>query len=151
MTLTPAENPRPRRHHQRVPIHSLTCGDDSPSPTAAAARDLADRIHLLGDAGTTPSVPRMVADALYTRRVLRIGYGDREGVTTMREIEPLGYVGTATHCYLVAWCRLRDALRAFRTDRITSVSVTAEVPTPHSLRSEDLDIPQGIVYQLTLS
>jgi predicted DNA-binding transcriptional regulator YafY len=118
---------------------------------AAAARDLAGRIHLLGDAGTTPSVPRMVADALSTRRVLRIRYDDREGAATMREIEPLGYVGTATHWYLVAWCRLRDALRAFRTDRITSVSVTAEVPTPRSLRTEDLDIPQGIVCQLTLS
>jgi predicted DNA-binding transcriptional regulator YafY len=51
----------------------------------------------------------------------------------------------------VAWCRLRDALRAFRTDRITSASVTAEVPAPRSLHSEDLDIPQGVVYQLTLS
>ena len=121
-------------------------GDD-----AAAARDLAGRIHLLGDPGTTPSVPRMVADALYTRRVLRIGYVDRGGTTTMREIEPLGYVGTATHWYLMAWCRLRDTLRAFRTDRITSVSVTAEVPTPRSLRSEDLDIPRGKVHQLTLS
>jgi predicted DNA-binding transcriptional regulator YafY len=93
----------------------------------------------------------MVADALSSRRVLRIGYGDREGAATMREIEPLGYVGTATHWYLVAWCRLRDALRAFRTDRITSASVTAEVPAPRSLHSEDLDIPQGVVYQLTLS
>ena len=62
-------------------------GDD-----AAAARDLAGRIHLF-------------ADALSTRRVLRIGYVDREGATTMREIEPLGYVGTATHWYLMAWCR----------------------------------------------
>ncbi|HEY5515281.1 MAG TPA: YafY family protein [Pengzhenrongella sp.] len=121
---------------------------------AAAARDLAGCIHLLGDAGTatsTPWVPHLVADALSTRRVLRIGYDDRGGATTIREIEPLGYVGTATHWYLVAWCRLRDALRAFRTDRITSVSVTAEVPTPRLLRSEDLDIPYGIVDQLTLS
>ena len=109
------------------------------------------RIHLLGDPGTTPSVPRMVADALYTRRVLRIGYVDRGGVSTTREIEPLGYVGTAAYWYLMAWCRLRDTLRAFRTDRITSVSVTAEVPMPRSLRSEDLDIPPGKVHQLTLS
>ena len=72
---------------------------------AAAAHDLAGRIHLLGDAGTTPSVPRMVADALYIRRVLRIGYVNREGATTWREIEPLGYVGTAAHWYLMAWCR----------------------------------------------
>jgi predicted DNA-binding transcriptional regulator YafY len=121
-------------------------GDD-----AAAARDLAGRIHLLGDPGTTPSMPRVVADALSTRHVLRIGYVDREGVTTTREIEPLGYVGTATHWYLMAWCRLRGTLRAFRTDRITSVSLTAEVPTPRTLRSEDLDIPPGKVHQLTLS
>ena len=121
-------------------------GDD-----AAAARDLAGRIHLVGDAGITPSVPRMVADSLSTRRVLRIGYVDREGAITLRAIEPLGYVGTATHWYLMAWCRLRDTLRAFRTDRITSVSVTAEVPAPRSLRSEDLDIPHGKVHQLTLS
>jgi predicted DNA-binding transcriptional regulator YafY len=121
-------------------------GDD-----AAAARDLAGRIHLLGDPGTTPSMPRVVADALSTRRVLRIGYVDRVGVTTTREVEPLGYVGTATHWYLMAWCRLRGTLRAFRTDRITSVSLTAEVPAPRTLRSEDLDIPPGKVHQLTLS
>ena len=121
------------------------------SDDAAAARDLAGRIHLLGDPGTTPSMPRVVADALSTRHVLRIGYVDREGATTTREIEPLGYVGTATHWYLMAWCRLRGTLRAFRTDRITSVSLTAEVPAPRALRSEDLDIPPGKVHQLTLS
>lgn len=120
-------------------------GDD-----VAAARDLAGRIHLLGDGGTPASVPRIVADALSAGRVLRIGYGDRDGVATTREIEPFGYVGKGPHWYLIAWCRRRDALRAFRTDRITSVSVTAEVPAPRSLRSEDLDIPYGIVSQLTL-
>ena len=117
---------------------------------AAAARDLAGRIHLVGDADATPSMPRMVADALYIRRVLRISYVDRRDATTMREIEPLGYVGKETRWYLVAWCRQRDALRVFRTDRITSVSVTAEVPTPRSLSGEDLDIPRGVVYQLSL-
>ncbi|HEX3785979.1 MAG TPA: YafY family protein [Pseudonocardiaceae bacterium] len=125
------------------------------SDDAAVARDLAARIHLLsggvGGAGVTPSIPRIVADALHPRRVLRISYDDREGAGTLREIEPLGYVGTATHWYLVAWCRLRDALRVFRTDRITSVSVTAEVPTPRALHSEDLDIPRGSISQLSLS
>jgi predicted DNA-binding transcriptional regulator YafY len=119
---------------------------------AAAARDLADRIHLLGGPGTVPPtpVPRLVADALHPRRVLRIGYADRAGATTTREIEPLGYVGSAAHWYLMAWCRLRDGLRAFRTDRITAVSVTAEVPPPRPLRREDLDIPGEKVRQLTL-
>ncbi len=39
---------------------------------------------------------------------------------------------------------MRNALRAFRTDRITDVSVTAEVPEPRTLRREDLDIPYGV-------
>ncbi|MCM2411049.1 YafY family protein [Streptomyces sp. RKAG290] len=118
---------------------------------AAAAQDMAGRIHLLGPVDAPLPVPREAADALSTGRVLRIGYGDREGTATTRDIEPMGYVGNAGHWYLLAWCRLRDALRAFRTDRIISVHVTAEVPGPRELRREDLDIPYGVVHQLTLS
>jgi predicted DNA-binding transcriptional regulator YafY len=81
--------------------------------------------------------------------VLRIRYGDRFGAATLREIEPLGYVVGAEHWYLMAWCRLRGAVRAFRTDRISSVAVTAEVPAPRVLRREDLDIPADAVSQLT--
>ncbi|GAB3581955.1 YafY family protein [Amycolatopsis endophytica] len=117
---------------------------------ATAARELAGRIHLLTDADREPPVPRMVIDALATRRVLRIGYSDRGGAVTLREVEPLGYVGKEAHWYLVAWCRLRDALRAFRTDRITSVAVTAEVPAPRPLSEDDLDIPYGPIRRLSL-
>ncbi|MGW7516544.1 helix-turn-helix transcriptional regulator [Streptomyces sp. NPDC054796] len=141
---------------------------------ADAAHERAGRIHLLGPLGPSdppgpprrsgpshlpspphPSgppgpVPRAVADALSTGRVLRLAYGDREGDTTTRDVEPLGYVGSSHHWYLVGWCRLRDAVRVFRTDRIVSVAVTAEVPAPRALRREDLDIPYGEVRQLTL-
>ena len=117
---------------------------------AAAAHDLAGRIHLLGPEEDPLSVPHLIADALSSRRVLRITYRDRDGVATTREIEPLGYVGKATNWYLVAWCRTRNAVRAFRTDRITAVAVTAEVPEPRTLTSEDLDIPYGALRQLSL-
>jgi predicted DNA-binding transcriptional regulator YafY len=56
----------------------------------------------------------------------------------------------AERWYLLAWCRLRDALRAFRTDRIATVAVTAQVPAPRALRREDLDIPQGKLRRLAL-
>ena len=118
---------------------------------AAAAQDLAGRIHLVSHAGAAPSVPRLLADALSARRVLRIGYQDRAGAVTLREIEPLGYVGIDTRWYLVAWCRRRDAMRVFRIDRISSVTVLAEVPAPRALRGEDLDIPPEAVRQLSLS
>ena len=114
---------------------------------AAAAQDLAARVHLLGAAGSPPPMPHVLG----TRRVLRIGYADREGAVTRREIEPLGYVGKPDHWYLVAWCRLREEVRVFRTDRITSITATAEVPPPRPLRREDLDIPYGVVEQLTLA
>jgi predicted DNA-binding transcriptional regulator YafY len=117
---------------------------------AAAARELAGRVHLVGRVGPAPRVPRLIADALPARRGRRIRYGDRAGVATVRDIEPLGYVGGPTHWYLVAWCRLRRSIRAFRTDRIVGATVTAEVPPPRRLTRDDLDIPPELVRQLTL-
>jgi predicted DNA-binding transcriptional regulator YafY len=117
---------------------------------AAAARDLAARVHLLGSGVALPSVPALIADALSAGRVLRISYQDRDGAPTSRAVEPLGYVGTPTNWYLVGWCRLRGGVRAFRTDRITSSVVTSEIPEPRALRPEDLDIPYGDVRQLTI-
>ncbi|SFW71348.1 helix-turn-helix transcriptional regulator [Amycolatopsis australiensis] len=112
----------------------------------AAARDLALRVHVLGDDTAAP-----MPHVLGIRRVMRIRYTDRAGTVTRREIEPLGYVGKPAHWYLIAWCRLRREIRAFRTDRIVSYSVTAEVPPPRRLRPEDLDIPYGDVEQLSLA
>jgi predicted DNA-binding transcriptional regulator YafY len=116
---------------------------------ADAARDLAARVYLVGDADPAP-MPALITDALAARRVLRIGYADRHGLVTRRDIEPLGYVGTAERWYLLAWCRLRGAVRAFRTDRITTVTVTAQVPPPRSLRHDDLDIPPSKLRSLAL-
>jgi predicted DNA-binding transcriptional regulator YafY len=106
----------------------------------AMSKDLAARVYLVGGA-EPPPVPVVITDALAAGRVLRIGYADRHGLVTRRDIEPLGYVGMAERWYLLAWCRLRQAVRAFRTDRIAAVTVTAQVPAPRPLRREDLDIP----------
>src|SRR5687768_15311022 len=57
------------------------------------------------------------------RRVLRLVYRARVcggGVSndTMRDVEPLGVVFYGGAWYLVAWCRLRQDYRHFRTDRV---------------------------------
>jgi predicted DNA-binding transcriptional regulator YafY len=117
---------------------------------AEAARELASRVYLVGDANPAP-VPTLITDALAVRRVLRIGYTDRDGLVTRRDIEPLGFVGTAERWYLLAWCRLREAVRVFRTDRITTVAVTAQLPAQRELRREDLDIPQHLLRPLALN
>lgn len=103
--------------------------------------DLATRIHLLDDPRPTEA-PRELADALRTGHLLRIRYTDRGGIETVREVEPLGFVGKGGDWYLVAWCRLRDGLRAFRGDRIAQVERLAERPPRRPLRAEDI----GIVY-----
>ncbi|MEF2977328.1 helix-turn-helix transcriptional regulator [Subtercola sp. YIM 133946] len=117
---------------------------------AASARELAGRVHLLDDVQTPRSVPAVIADALAAGRVIRLRYRDREAAVTTRDVEPLGYVGTPAHWFLIGWCRLREGVRAFRTDRITSSAMTAEVPAPRVLRPEDLDIPYGDVRTLEL-
>ena len=116
---------------------------------ATAARDLAGRVYLVGDADPPP-VPVVITNALAAHRVLRIGYADRHGLVTRRDVEPLGFIGGFGSWYLLAWCQLRGAVRAFRTDRITTVTVTAQVPAPRPLRQEDLDIPPGKLRRLAL-
>jgi predicted DNA-binding transcriptional regulator YafY len=120
---------------------------------AAAAESLAARVHVVTRTSRRPvaPVPRVVGDAVASGRVLRILYGDREGAVTEREIEPLGYVDGFDQWYLLAWCRLREGVRAFRTDRIARATVMAEAPAPRELRAEDLDIPPHLMSRLELS
>jgi predicted DNA-binding transcriptional regulator YafY len=121
-----------------------------PAGAATAAHELAGRVHLM-NRGSPPPVPALVADALSARRVLLIEYGDRDGSATVRRVEPLGYIGNPAHWYLVGWCRLRQAIRAFRTDRITRVTITDEVVPERAISAVDLDIPGHLVTQLTLT
>jgi predicted DNA-binding transcriptional regulator YafY len=103
---------------------------------------LAAQVHLLDDGRTTEGPPEL-ATALRTGRVLKLSYRDRNGVETVREVEPLAYVGRGVDWYLIAWCRLRGGVRAFRGDRIVAAQPTGERPQRRELRTEDLDIVYG--------
>ncbi|PWU53621.1 transcriptional regulator [Micromonospora globispora] len=119
-----------------------------PAADVAEAHRLAGRVHLI-DRGPATPVPAAVADAVAARRVLRLRYADRSGADSSRDVEPLGYLGNSRHWYLLAWCRLRDELRCFRTDRIRSVHPLAEVVT-RELDPADLDIPDRVISRLSL-
>jgi len=124
-----------------------------PSSDVARADDLARRVHLVNmpEAAAPRPVPRVIADALAAGRVLRIEYADRNGATTMRVVEPAGYVGGREHWYLLAWCRLRGAFRAFRLDRIRSLVATDETVPLRPLEPGDLSCPSDLMTQLTLA
>ncbi|MFF5171928.1 helix-turn-helix transcriptional regulator [Micromonospora sp. NPDC000089] len=119
-----------------------------PPADVAEAHRLAGRVHLVGG-GPAASVPAAVADAVTARRVLRLGYADRAGTVSSRDVEPLGYLGNSRHWYLVAWCRLRDEVRCFRTDRIVSVTALSERVT-RELDPADLDLPRERMRALSL-
>lgn len=63
----------------------------------------------------------LLADAIRRRRRVGCVYVSFEGVTTSRELSPLGLVFHAGRWYLAAHDHLRDDLRTFRVDRMRDV------------------------------
>ena len=92
------------------------------------AADIAGRLWLrTPEQPPRPAVARALDEAVRSRRVLVINHEDEHGSRTERAVEPVGLAATNGHWYLMAWCRLRNAPRWFRTDRISAAHLTAEV------------------------
>jgi len=104
-----------------------------------AARDLAGRVRLLEPVVTPqtvpvpPPVPSVIEQAIVARRVLWICYLDRDGNLTERDVDPLVFMAGPSGWYLVGWCRLRDAGRCFRVDRIQQAEMTGVTAPPRAL------------------
>jgi len=79
--------------------------------------------------------------ALVDGVAIEIVYRDAKGDETRRVIEPAGIFSTPNGWYLAAWCRLRQASRAFHLDRIANATLTQERITPRSLDSLLTDLP----------
>jgi predicted DNA-binding transcriptional regulator YafY len=82
-------------------------------------------------------------EALRADRVVQLRYQDAGGAESTRDVEPLGSIEKEGQWYLIAWCRLRDGVRAFRGDRMLSIRVSDERPPMRTLRAEDLAIQYG--------
>jgi predicted DNA-binding transcriptional regulator YafY len=94
-------------------------------------RRLRAETHVVGRSRRTAGPLGVVLGALTERRVLAISYEPVSGgQPTEREVEPLGIVLVDSACLLLAWCRLRQAVRAFRVDRIRDARSTAEAYEP---------------------
>ncbi|MEJ7644507.1 MAG: YafY family protein [Chryseolinea sp.] len=64
--------------------------------------------------------------AVLSKEVVKLDYFSNRDELSNREAEPIGlfFYGGAWH--LIAWCRLRNGYRDFRTDRIRSLSSTGQ-------------------------
>lgn len=99
------------------------------------AQELAARIRTVSPHGPGPDgeVVAHIERAVVGRRVVELVYGDRKGTSTTRTVEAHGLHLTSRAGYLIGWCRLRDAGRAFRLDRIEKAVVSDEVAPERDL------------------
>lgn len=108
--------------------------DALPPATRVAMTELRNRI-LAAETGVPrarPPIRRATEQAVRDQVVVKISYRDANGATTTRAVEAHGFYGATDGWYLVGWCRLRNAGRIFRLDRITRATPTKErfVPQP---------------------
>lgn len=94
-----------------------------------ATRRMAERVRRFArpTKGGRPQIPLSVQEAIAEQAVVQIDYLDNQSLGTRREVEPVGVVQLDEDWYLVGWCRLRDAARTFRLDRIRGAELTGEI------------------------
>ena len=87
------------------------------------------------DAPETAKTRDELQDGVRRGRALRLRYytPSRDEITD-RVVDPMRMLLVEGHSYLEAWCRMADAVRLFRLDRIDEVEVLEErsAPPPHA-------------------
>jgi predicted DNA-binding transcriptional regulator YafY len=68
----------------------------------------------------------VIRKAIREQRKLELVYNDETARETNRTIWPIGISYFDAQRIVIAWCELRVGFRAFRTDRMVSVAVSAE-------------------------
>lgn len=102
-----------------------------------------------------------VLKAIAAKNVMEIRYTSIDkNETLLRKVEPVGVYYLGSHWYLVAFCRLRNDYRNFRTDKISQATVTtetisrqhpslqrfiSEMTAERELRKVVIDVPPDIV------
>ena len=111
---------------------------------ADGAHELASRIRLFDTRPSQPRPPAVAEHAIVQRRVLEIDYIDKRDERTVRVVEPVAVLGVQPSWYLWAWCRLREAPRAFRLDRIRGAVMTDEIAPDRGLDPTKLELTEQI-------
>ncbi|QXP84795.1 YafY family protein [Methylococcus sp. Mc7] len=108
--------------------------------------DIEKRVRILQTAQRTAEQRHFqpVATALFERRRLHIGHFNREtGATLSRIVSPQRLTHHRGAWYLDAWCHLRDALRRFAVDAMTTVEALPEPAVDIDPASLDAQLDSG--------
>ncbi len=80
----------------------------------------------------------LIQGAITQRQVLLLQYrSGSKGEVTERSVAPMAIYFTQDHWVMVGHCRLRKAMREFRTDRMLFVAVTEDTFPPNQFRLSD--------------
>lgn len=111
-----------------------------------ASQDIAKRIRIV-HAGKRVVIAKsfeIVAAATMARTRLKIWHFNRQnGITTEREVSPQRLVHYRDNWYLDAWCHLRDDIRSFSIDAISSLEVLEASAKDVSVKNIDQALGTG--------
>lgn len=100
--------------------------------------------------------PAMFSDVVASRRVLRLTYvgedadGSADHTTrTVRDVESMGLLRARDSWLLIAWCRLRNAIRGFHLERIVRLEILDEVAPIRDPALVDADLARWPTRRLT--
>ena len=96
-----------------------------PAPLRAQVEALEQSLGFTAEPSGAPvggGVALALADAIHRRRRVRFAYRSFSGEATQRDVSPHGLVVHAGRWYLAAHDHMRDDLRTFRVDRVSSLS-----------------------------
>lgn len=125
----------PGRHDPLIVDGLIAKLQNAAGDAAAAVEQIAVSVDVASDAAD--AVRRSLAE----RRALRIDYlvPSRDEVTD-RVVDPMRVVAQDGRSYLEAWCRVAEAVRLFRIDRVVSADVLDEpIAVPPEAEQRDLD------------
>lgn len=113
-----------------------------PPAHRAAARSLAGRVAALApETETSSETTEVVRQVLLDPHVVELEYVSHDsGERTRRAVEPLGMITVRGNWILVGWCRLRQGVRGFLTERIVTIRATGEVPPERTPDPFDTDL-----------
>ena len=94
--------------------------------------DLSSRIAVVQSPYLTRDRPQnlpieTILNCIAEKKVVRLTYESASSPgLTERDVEPVGIYSGGTFWYLIAYCRLREGYRNFRTDRVQGIEVLSE-------------------------
>jgi proteasome accessory factor C len=126
--------------HDREAVDSALAKLEDAAEEAAVASAAAVAVEV-EPANAAPSTTAAIERALRENRLLRLSYYvPARDETTRRDVDPLRVCVVSGRSYLEGWCRLAEAVRLFRIDRITAVEVLDEpAAAPPDAQPRDLD------------